>query len=273
MSVFANQSKKYVLAIAGSDSIGGAGIQADVRTITTLGAHALTAVTAVTAQNSLGISGIHPVPAAFVSRQMESILEDLVPDAVKIGMVYTGATIKAVARILGKHEIPCLVLDPVLKASVGNALLKPEMVSILKRVLFPLSTLVTPNLEEAEILTGKRVRTLEEMQEACRAIKALGPHVVVTGGHLKGECVDLLYDGREMQPFRGERIETRHSHGTGCVFSSALATLLAMGYGLGEAVKRAGEFTRGALDGGYPCGRGSGVVNPEQGALRERKGE
>ena len=273
MSMSKNRRKKYILVIAGSDSIGGAGIQADVKTITSLGAHALTAVTAVTAQNSLGVSGIHPIPASFVASQIETILEDVVPDAVKIGMVYTGATIKAVARILKKQRIASLVLDPVLRASAGNPLLKPGMVSFMKQMLLPLATVVTPNLDEAEILTGKRVRTLAEMQEACRALKALGPDVVVTGGHLKGECVDLLYDGREMLPFRGERIETRHSHGTGCVFSSALATLLAMGYGLGEAVKRAGEFTRGALRDGYACGRGNGVVNPHVGPVRDLGGK
>jgi len=269
--MFTDRTRKYVLTVAGSDSIGGAGIQADVRTISALGGHALTAVTAVTAQNSLGILGIHPVPAPFVSRQMETVIRDVAPDAVKIGMVYTGATIRAVAGVLRRFEVPSLVLDPVLKASVGGVLLKPPMVSLLIRVLFPLATVVTPNLEEAGILTGRRVTTLEEMEEACRAIKAMGPHVVVTGGHLKGDCVDLLYDGREMQPFRGPRVETRDTHGTGCVFSSALATLMGAGFDLGEAVERAGAFTRGSLEGGYPCGHGPGVVNPDRGALGDIK--
>jgi hydroxymethylpyrimidine kinase/phosphomethylpyrimidine kinase len=253
---------KYVLAIAGSDSVGGAGIQADIKTITSLGAHALTAVTAVTAQNSLGITSIHRVPASFISSQIETIMADVIPDAVKIGMLFTGAAIKTVASTIRKYGASRVVLDPVIKASTGRHLLATGAVSLLREVLLPLAKVVTPNLEEAEMLTGKRVRNLREMKVASKAIKGMGPDVVVTGGHLKGRSVDLLYDGKDFHHFYGERIETSHTHGTGCVFSSALATLLAMDFELERAVKQAHDFTRRAIKKGYACGRGAGTVNP-----------
>ena len=253
---------KYVLAIAGSDSCGGAGIQADIKTITSLGAHALTAITAVTAQNSLGIAAIQKIPAKFISKQIECLFEDVRPDAAKIGMLLTGAAVKAVARVIKKYGVPRLVVDPVSRASTGGSLLDAEAVPLLKETLLPLASVVTPNLYEAEILTGKRVRNLKEMEEASRVIKGLGPDVVITGGHLKGECVDLLYDGRDIQHFYGSRIRTGHTHGSGCVFSSALATFLALENDVKRAAELAHDFTRRAIARGYPCGRGSGAVRP-----------
>ena len=254
---------KYILAIAGSDSCGGAGIQADIKTITSLGAHALTAITAVTAQNSLGIAAVQKIPAKFISKQIGSIVEDIRPDATKIGMLLTGAAVKEVARVIKKHELPRLVVDPVLKASTGHRLLSAEAIPLLKRTLLPLASVVTPNLDEAEILTGKRVRNLKEMEEASRAIKGLGPDVVVTGGHLQGECVDLLYDGSNIHHFSGSSIKTEHTHGSGCVFSTALATFLALEEDVRRATELAHEFTRRALEKGYPCGRGAGAVRPD----------
>ena len=255
---------KFVLVIAGSDSCGGAGIQSDVKTVTRLGAHALTAVTAVTAQNSLGISAIHKIPAAFVNRQVEAILADIPPDAVKIGMLATGANIREVARLINRHHLSPVVLYPVLKASTGPGLLESGAVAVLKERLLPLVRVVTPNLEEAEILSGKKVRNLEDMERASRVIKEMGPDVVITGGHLKGSAVDLVYDGNRTHHIRGSKIATGSNHGTGCVFSSAMATCLAMGRDVPEAARVANEFTRGALRGGYPCGRGAGCVNPAQ---------
>jgi hydroxymethylpyrimidine/phosphomethylpyrimidine kinase len=253
---------KYVLAIAGSDSCGGAGIQADIKTITSLGAHALTAITAVTAQNSLGIAAVQKIPAKFISKQIEFVFEDIRPDATKIGMLLTGAAVKGVARVIKKYGMPRLVVDPVLRASTGGRLLDAEAVPLLKETLLPMASVITPNLYEAEILTGRRVRNLEEMEEASRVIKGLGPDVVITGGHLKGECVDLLYDGRDVHHFYGSRIRTGHTHGSGCVFSSALATFLALGNDVKRAAELAHDFTRRAIRRGYPCGRGAGAVRP-----------
>lgn len=253
---------KYILAIAGSDSCGGAGIQADIKTITRLGAHALTAITAVTAQNSLGIAAIQKIPAHFISKQIESVLEDIRPDGTKIGMLLTGAAIKEVTRVIKKYGMPHIVVDPVLRASTGRKLLDPEAIPLLRETLLPLASVVTPNLDEAEILTGKRVRNLEEMEEASKAIKGFGPDVVVTGGHLKGECVDLFYDGRDIHHFSGSKIRVGHTHGSGCVFSTALATFLALENDVKRAAELAHEFTRGAIERGYPCGKGPGAVCP-----------
>lgn len=253
---------KTILTIAGSDSFGGAGIQADIRTILSLGAHALTAIAALTAQNSFGILGVHRVPAAFLEKQIESVLADITPDAVKIGMVFSASNIRRTAAILKRHSLKNVVLDPVLKASTGAPLIEPGGLSVLKRDLLPLVSVVTPNLAEASILSGKRVETLADMEGAARVIKEMGPDCVVTGGHLKAACIDLLYDGKEMVRFRSDRIPTPHTHGTGCVFSTALATFLASTNDLKSAVEQAHEFTHGAIRRGYACGRGAGPVSP-----------
>jgi hydroxymethylpyrimidine kinase/phosphomethylpyrimidine kinase len=253
---------KYVLTIAGSDSCGGAGIQADIKTISGLGAHPLTVITALTAQNSLGIDAVHETPATFISQQIETTVGDVFPDAVKIGMLSSGKAVRAVARMIKRFELRPVVVDPVLRASTGKSLLAPEAVSLIKEVLLPLSHMITPNLEEAETLTGKRVRNLQEMEEAAKHIKSLGPDVVVTGGHLKGECVDLLYDGKTVYHFSGVKIDTEHVHGTGCVFSSALATFLALKENVAKATELAHDFTRQAIERGYPCGKGTGTVRP-----------
>jgi hydroxymethylpyrimidine kinase/phosphomethylpyrimidine kinase len=253
---------KYVLAIAGSDSCGGAGIQADIKTITSLGAHALTAITAVTAQNSLGIAAIQKIPANFISKQIESVFEDIRPDAAKIGMLLTGAAVKGVARVIKRYGMPRLVVDPVLWASTGQRLLDAEAVPILKKTLLPLASVITPNLDEAEILAGRKVRNLKEMEEASKVIKGFGPDVVITGGHLKGECVDLLYDGRDIHHFSDSKIRAEHNHGSGCVFSSALATFLALENDVKRATELAHDFTRRAIEKGYPCGKGAGTVGP-----------
>lgn len=253
---------KTILTIAGSDSFGGAGIQADIRTILSLGAHALTAIAALTAQNSFGILGIHRVPTAFLEKQIESVLADITPDAVKIGMIFSTSNIRRTAAILKRHSLRNVVLDPVLKASTGAPLIEPGGLPVLKKDLLPLVSVVTPNLAEASILSGKRVETLADMEDAARVIKKMGPDCVVTGGHLKAACIDLLHDGKEMVRFRSDRIATPHTHGTGCVFSTALATFLASTNDLKTAVEQAHEFTNGAIRRGYACGRGAGPVSP-----------
>ena len=256
------EAMKYVLTIAGSDSSGGAGIQADIKTITSIGCHALTVVSAVTAQNSIEVKGIYPVPASFVARQIEAVMADVVPDAVKLGMILTSSAVKAVARVIGKYGARDLVIDPVFKSSTGRNLLEPDAVSLLRNVLFPLARVVTPNMQEAEVLTGADVRNLKEMEEASRLINGFGPAVVVKGGHLRGESVDILFDGKKTYYFRGTRLRGPHTHGTGCVFSSALASFLALGCSLEKATEKAHDFVREAIKKAYPCGVGAGPVNP-----------
>lgn len=253
---------KYILTIAGSDSSGGAGIQADIKTITSLGAHAFTAITALTAQNSRGITAVHKVPARFISEQLEAIMGDLIPDAVKIGMLYSKEAVREVARLIKKHCPPNVVLDPVLSASTGRHLLEPEAVSSLKEGLIPISSVVTPNLHEAGVIADMNVGDSREMAEAARVISKMGPDVAITGGHLKGECMDLLYDGSEFHQFCSSRINTEHTHGSGCVFSTALATYLAKEKDIVKATKLAHEFTRCAIINGYACGRGPGPIQP-----------
>lgn len=253
---------KSVLSIAGSDSGGGAGIQADIKTITRLGAHAFTVITALTAQNSLGVSAIHPVPPGFIARQIKAIVEDSPPDSVKVGMVFTAAAVKTVSRMIGAYGLSPVVLDPVLRATTGKSLLDPDALRVLKDRLLPLAAVVTPNLDEAELLTGKRVRTLREMERAAREIYRMGPRVVIKGGHLRQESSDVLFDGVDMTIFRGRKMASTSTHGTGCVFSSALATYLAMGRELKQATQGAHDLVRRAIREGYAVGRGRGAVAP-----------
>jgi len=256
---------KSVLSIAGSDSGGGAGIQADIKTITSLGAHALTVITALTAQNSLGVSAIHPVPSGFIARQIKAIVEDSPPDSVKVGMVFTAAAVKTVSRMIAGYRLSPVVLDPVLRATTGRSLLERDALRFLKERLLPVATVVTPNLDEAEVLTGRRVRTLKEMERAAREIYRMGPRVVIKGGHLRQESSDLLFDGMDITIFHGRKIASTSTHGTGCVFSSALATYLAMGQELRQAAQSAHDLVRRAIRGGYSVGRGRAAVAPYSG--------
>ena len=210
----------------------------------------------------MGIAAIQKIPANFISKQIECVFEDIRPDATKIGMLLTGAAVKGVARVIKKYGMPRLVVDPVLRASTGHRLLDNEAVPIIKKRLLPLASVITPNLDEAEILTGRKVRNLKEMEEASKVIKGMGPDVVITGGHLIGECVDPLYDGRDIHHFSGSRIRAGHTHVSGCVFSSALATFLALENDVKSAAELAHDFTRRAIGKGYPCGKGAGAVRP-----------
>ena len=259
---------KYILAIAGSDSCGGAGIQADIKTVTSLDAHALTVITAVTAQNSQSVAAIHEVPAGMISKQLETILDDVRPDAVKIGMLYTRAAIEAVIKVVERHHLPHVVVDPILMSSTGRRLLEAEAIPIMKEELFPLAKAVTPNLYEAGVLAGLQVKSLRNMEEAARVIKRMGPDVVITGGHLEDHCTDLLYDGTLFHRYSDTKIHTKHTHGSGCVFSTALATMLAAEGDVASATKKAHNLTRYAIMNGYPCGHGAGPVRSSLGTER-----
>lgn len=261
---------KRVLSIAGSDSGGGAGVQADIKTITSLGAHALSVITALTAQNSLGVLAVHPVPSGFIARQIKAVVQDSPPDSVKVGMLFTAAAVRTVSRMIAGYGLSPVVLDPVFRATTGSSLLERDALRVLKERLLPMATVVTPNLDEAELLTGKRVRTLKQMERAAREIHRMGPRVVIKGGHLRRESSDLLFDGMEITVFRGKRIASTSTHGTGCVFSSALATYLAMGQELRQATESAHDLVRRAIRGGYSVGRGRGAVAPYAG--REAEG-
>jgi hydroxymethylpyrimidine/phosphomethylpyrimidine kinase len=247
-----------VLIVAGSDSGGGAGIQADIKAVTALGAFAATAITALTAQNTLGVHGVLPIPLDFIRQQMRVVLDDIGADAIKTGMLHEAATIEAVCAEL-PPDTP-LVADPVMVAKGGHALLQDAAVSTLRRLLLPRATVLTPNLPEAEVLTGLRIRAAEDMPAAARALLALGARaVLLKGGHLEGPRVlDLLATPEGIHAFEGERIATRHTHGTGCTLASAVAAGLAQQLSLHDAVARARAYVLAAIKAapGYGAGHG-----------------
>jgi hydroxymethylpyrimidine/phosphomethylpyrimidine kinase len=253
-----------VLVIAGSDSGGGAGIQADIKTITALGAFAATAITALTAQNTLGVHGVMPVPPAFIRQQIEVVLSDIGADVIKIGMLGDAATIGTVCDALADFApgVP-VVLDPVMVAKGGHALLAAEAVDGLRHRLLPVSAVITPNLPEAEALTGLTIRTEAEMRVAAAAILAMGvPAVLLKGGHLESDTVvDLLATDAGVEAFAAPRIPTRHTHGTGCTTASAVAAGLAQGLSLRESVIRARLYVRAAIAGAPGLGLGHGPLD------------
>jgi hydroxymethylpyrimidine/phosphomethylpyrimidine kinase len=249
------------LTIAGSDSGGGAGIQADLKTFSAFHVFGMSVVTAVTAQNSLGVHGVHELPPAFVARQIDAVLGDFEADAVKLGMLASAPIVAAVAERLRHHRVEGLVVDPVMVAKSGDPLLTADAREALIGEILPLALVVTPNLHEASVLAGIPVETLAEMQEAARRIHALGPrYVLVKGGHLKADPTDLLWDGREVTRFNAPRIESRNLHGTGCAFSAAIAAGLARGRPLADAVRDAKAYVRRAIAEGFQPGHGVGVL-------------
>jgi hydroxymethylpyrimidine/phosphomethylpyrimidine kinase len=252
-----------VLIIAGSDSSGGAGIQADLKTVSALGTFGMTAITALTAQNTTGVSGVLEIDPKFVVAQIEACVTDIGCDAVKTGMLSSTGIIEAVAAALSGLKLAPLVIDPVMIAKSGAPLLKADAVGVLKAKLLPLATVVTPNLHEAGALTGHEIKTLAQMKQAAQLIFDLGPrNVVVKGGHLPNVAADLLYDGREFVEFRGERMDTRNTHGTGCIFASAIAASLAKGKTVRESVATAKQFITAAIRAGLAIGKGCGPANP-----------
>lgn len=256
-----------ILTVAGSDSGGGAGIQGDLKTIALLGGFGMTALTAVTAQNTVGVKGILEVPPDFVGAQMDAVLADIGADAVKTGMLCIAETVRVVAEKIRKYRVSRLVIDPVMISSSGQRLLSREAEEVLKEKLLPLARVVTPNLHEGGVLAGSRIRTREEMRAAARKIHKLGPkYVLLKGGHLRGEPVDVLFDGRKFFEYKGRRIPTPHTHGTGCTLSAAIAVELGKGHSVPEAVERARAFIHSAIRWGLPLGHGAGPVNPSAGA-------
>ena len=250
-----------VLTIAGSDSGGGAGVQADLKTFSAYRVFGMSVITAVTAQNSLGVQSVEYLPPALVASQLSSVLDDLGADAAKCGMLGTEGIIRVVADGLRAHAVERLVVDPVMAATSGDALLEAGAVRALTTQLLPLALVVTPNLPEAETLAAMPVSSRTDMEEAARRIHKLGPrHVLVKGGHLKGDAVDLLYNGREFTAFQAPRVESDNTHGTGCTFSAAIAAALAQGRPLAEAVRDAKAYVTRAIREGFPLGRGAGVL-------------
>ncbi|MFZ2448158.1 MAG: bifunctional hydroxymethylpyrimidine kinase/phosphomethylpyrimidine kinase [Syntrophobacteraceae bacterium] len=250
------------LTIAGSDSGGGAGIQADLKTFAALGVYGMSAIAALTSQNTVGVNGIVEIDPDFVSSQIRSVVLDIGVDAVKTGMLSSAATVLRVARDIRELKLDRVVVDPVMVAKSGDALLKSDAVKAVAGELFPLALVITPNLHEAEALTGIRVETPEQMREAARRLKEFGPkYVVVKGGHLPGNPMDLLYDGTSFREYVNERRQTPHTHGTGCTFASAIAACVAKGFSVEDAVGRAKEYITGAISRGLPLGRGHGPVH------------
>jgi hydroxymethylpyrimidine kinase/phosphomethylpyrimidine kinase len=253
---------KRILTIAGSDSGGGAGIQADLKTITVLGGYGMSAITALTAQNTLGVRGVHPVPVDFIKLQMDTVLSDIGADAAKTGMLATPEIVEAVAGELKRFKVEVLVVDPVMVAKSGDALLSEEARETMKEILLPMAFLVTPNLPEASVLCGFPVKDLETMKAAAKAIRGMGSrYVLIKGGHLEKEAVDVLFDGEEFERYESPRLPNRNTHGTGCTYSAALATLLAQGLPVHDAVAEAKRFITRAISQGLNIGSGHGPTN------------
>ncbi|MGQ9365951.1 bifunctional hydroxymethylpyrimidine kinase/phosphomethylpyrimidine kinase [Azospirillum sp. A39] len=256
--------KGRVLIVAGSDSGGGAGIQADIKAVSALGAYAATAITALTAQNTTGVHGVYPVDPAFVAQQMHVVLEDIGADAIKVGMLATVGVIEAVAAEYEARAINVpLVVDPVMVAKGGHALLAEEAELTLRKRLLPLADIVTPNVPEAEALTDIAIRDLSDMRRAASLIRSFGPKaVLLKGGHMEGETVqDLLVSDDGEEVFESERLHTPHTHGTGCTLASAIAAGIAQGLGVRDAVERARAYVRKAILTAPGLGHGHGPLN------------
>ncbi len=251
------------LTIAGSDSGGGAGIQADLKVFFALGCHGMSALTALTAQNTVAVTGVHEVPPDFVIAQVDAVAGDIGVDAAKTGMLSSAPIIEAVAKAVEAHQITNLVVDPVFVSKHGDHLLAADAVGTMKEHLLPQATIITPNLHEASGLLGREVATLTEMREAARALLDLGPgSVLVKGGHLPGDAVDVFCDGEEVIELTGPRYDTNDTHGTGCALSAAITARLAHGDDLLDAVRYAKDFVSNAIRRSLRIGRGFGPVNP-----------
>ena len=250
------------LTIAGSDSSGGAGIQADIKTMTANGVYAMSAITALTAQNTTGVTGIMEVSPEFLAKQLDCIFTDIYPDAVKTGMVSSGALIETIAAKLKEYNAKNLVIDPVMVATSGSKLISDDAIGTLKKELLPLATVITPNIPETEVLSGMEVKTEEDMIRAAKAIyEEYGCAVLCKGGHQINDANDLLYDADGYQWFMGKRINNPNTHGTGCTLSSAIASNLAKGYDLRTSVLYAKNYISGALAAMLDLGKGSGPMN------------
>jgi hydroxymethylpyrimidine/phosphomethylpyrimidine kinase len=254
---------KRALTIAGSDSGGGAGIQADLKTFAAHGVYGTSAITALTAQNTLGVTGVHVVPAEFVTQQIEAVADDIGCDAVKTGMLATSAIVEATAAAIEALDLPNLVVDPVMVAKGGDRLLAEDAVHAIKTSLLRLARVITPNVPEAEVLSGIAITSIATMRRAAHALLELGPQaVIVKGGHLSGpESVDLLVSADGERQLSAPRLAVRHTHGTGCTFAAALAAQLALGASLDEAAGLAKEYVTGAMQHGIDVGKGHQPLN------------
>ena len=259
-------SERYVpraLTIAGSDSGGGAGIQADLKTFTVCGVYGMCALTSITAQNTQGVSGVHDLPPTFVAEQIDMVVSDIGVDAVKTGMLSNAGIIEAVVDALKRHAIERLVVDPVMVAKSGDALLQESARQALKEMLLPITFLLTPNVPEAEVLTGMEITRMEDMEHAAAALYELGPkYVLMKGGHLESaEAADLFYDGDAFEIFSSPRFDTPNTHGTGCTYSAAITAYLAKGVVPREAVQTAKGYLTEAIRHAFALGHGHGPLN------------
>ena len=251
------------LTIAGSDSGGGAGIQADLKTFAALGVHGTSAITAITAQNTMTVTDIFELPIEIINAQIEAIVRDLDVRATKTGMLASSQIIDAVAVAITKHHITNVVVDPVMVAKGGARLLRDDAIESLRKLLIPLAAVITPNLPEAEVILGRRVQSLAERRDAARDLVALGVRAaVVKGGHAESDVTDVYWDGSELVELTGERVKTVNTHGSGCVFSAAIAAGLAKGMKPLDAVRQAKEFISAAIEHSLEIGHGHGPVNP-----------
>ena len=252
---------KTALTIAGSDSCGGAGIQADIKTMTMNGVFAMSAVTALTAQNTLGVTGIQESTPEFLALQLDAVFTDIFPDAVKIGMVSSTELIRVIAEKLRQYQARHVVVDPVMVATSGSSLLKSDAVRAMTEELFPLAEVITPNIPEAEVLSGERIQSEADMEKAAAAIsKKYGCAVLLKGGHSINDANDVLYQNGNIVWFKGKRIDNPNTHGTGCTLSSAIASNLAKGFNLTPSVERAKSYLSGALQAQLNLGAGSGPM-------------
>lgn len=250
------------LSIAGSDPSGGAGIQADLKTMTVNGVYAMCAITALTVQNTLGVTNILEVEPAFLGQQIDAVFQDIRPDAVKVGMVSSAGLIRVIAQKLRQHGAQNVVVDPVMVATSGSRLISEEAVEALKERLLPLATLLTPNIPEAQVLSGVTIATAQDMEQAARTIsERYGCAVLCKGGHQIHDADDLLWRNGQGKWFRGRRIPNPNTHGTGCTLSSAIASNLAKGFDLDQSVERSKAYISGALEAMLDLGAGSGPLN------------
>ncbi len=253
---------KTALTIAGSDSSGGAGIQADIKTMTANGVFAMSAVTALTAQNTTGVTAILESDPEFLAQQLDCIFTDIFPDAVKIGMVSSSALIAVIAEKLTQYQANHIVLDPVMVATSGAKLISDDAIAVLTEKLIPLAEVITPNIPEAEILSGMKIQTAADIELAAKKISELyGCAVLLKGGHSVNDANDYLYSAGYCRTFQGKRIDNPNTHGTGCTLSSAIASNLAKGFSLSEAIERAKLYISGALEAMLDLGKGSGPMN------------
>lgn len=251
---------KNALTIAGSDPTGGAGLQADLKVFKSLGVHGLSIPSVLTAQNTRGVYGVHEVPADFFSKQLSRLLDDIRPDALKTGMIYSPDIVVLIAEMIKEHSLNNLVIDPVTVSSTGVPLIKEGTLEAMKEMLFPLAKVVTPNLYEVSLLTGMEVIEEDEMKEAAVRLMQFGPeNVIITGGHLQGRAMDLLFDGDDFLMLEGGRVEGDF-HGTGCVFSSVITASLALGYDIKASMVKAKEFTLKAIESAETFGKGLRIL-------------